>query len=98
MNKLFNIFTNIPNKLKLIAKIELVASIILAIVVAIVSFIVDISLILDAIVLPILAIISGIMLYGFAELIETNKKIADNLQSNKEEPIESNNNQKTIVF
>ena len=97
MNKLFSIFNNAPNKIRLIAKINLVASIILAFICAVVSFIVDISLLLYAILLPIMVIIEGIILYGFAELIETNKKIADNLQSNKQES-EPDTNQRTIVF
>ena len=97
MNKLFSIFNNAPNKIRLIAKIDLVASIIFAFIFAIVSFIEDISFLVYAIALPISAIISGIILYGFAELIETNKKIADNLQSNKKET-EPDTNQRTIVF
>ena len=97
MNKLFSIFNNAPNKMRLIAKIELVTCIILAFICAIVSFIDDISLLVYAIALPIAAIIEGVILYGFAELIETNKKIADNLQSNKKET-EPDTNQRTIVF
>ena len=97
MNKLFSIFNNAPNKIRLIAKIDLIASIIFAFIFAIASFIDDISLLIYAILLPIAAIIEGIILYGFAELIETNKKIADNLQSNKQES-EPDTNQGTIVF